>query len=578
MKELLKKIIQVIKPYTKLQVVGLFLTILYSATYFAAPIVSRYLIDEVLPSNSINKVYYGLAIFFVVCISQPITGYFKNLLFMKISESITFHLRRDMFTRIMYAPLKFFNKAKKGAIVSRIIDDSRNASNFITNLFIVIIKNIILVIIILGGMFYLSITITSIVLVISTLFLIFNFYLSKKFRKISLEVRKNYDDSCTMIEQATNSIITAKVYQLEEYFIGKYSQILDKAYKDNIKFRYLEIFLNSSAEALTVISITIIYGLGTVYVIQDRMTLGTVVALGLYFQMLIYPVLELLNSNIGIQKIIPIFDRIYEYLELENEEVNKDEIENKIIQNKKNILKGDIIIKDLWFKYENNYILKNINLSIKENSIVAFVGPSGVGKSTLVKLLLGLYSPSSGNIYIGGVNIKSLGLRVLRSNVAYVSQDIDLLNATIIENIRCGNKTIKHTEIIKVCQDVGIHEDIIKLPKGYNTMIYEMPNLSGGQKQKIAIARAIVRKPLIMVFDEPTSALDPESEKKICDLIKRLSKQCTIIIISHRLSTIMSADKIFVFKDGSILEEGKHEMLVKSNGVYAGYIKKANVM
>jgi ABC-type multidrug transport system fused ATPase/permease subunit len=209
---------------------------------------------------------------------------------------------------------------------------------------------------------------------------------------------------------------------------------------------------------------------------------------------------------------------------------------------------------------------------LPEKGLIAFVGHSGAGKSTLAKLLLKLYSPSQGNIYVGGKNINEIAVNTLRGNISFVPQEVDLFNQSIRDNIVCGNLAVTDEEIIQICTRLKLHEKIMELPEGYDSIITERVNLSGGEKQRIATARALVKKPKIFILDEPTSSLDPENEIIIRETIEDLSKRSLVIVIAHKITTIKNADMIYVFDKGRLVENGKHDALIAKNGIYADFV------
>ncbi len=569
MKLLVKRIVSLIKKYLAMEVIGFVFTVLYAIAAFGSPIVSKYLIDEVIPTNTINKLYIGLGIFFIVCVSQPLIGYFKDILFLNITESVTYDIRERLFSKIINAPMKFFDSINKGDIVSRVINDGRSASQFITNFFVIFIKNILMIAVIAIGMLYLSIKLTVIVGVLFLIFFLINWLISKKFNKLSREQQQNYDLMCTNITQMAECIVTIKAFTSEEIFVEKYKSVLTKTFKANKKIMSLNILLNNLTNILVVLSLCVIYGLGALSVMEGTMTLGTVIAMGLYFQLLVQPVYELLGNNIELQKTIPIFDRIYEYFDMENEKYKRGYSEK---------LNGDITIENLFFSYKSDGIesLRNINLKIQNKGLIALVGHSGAGKSTLVKLILKLYKPSSGRILIGNKDINEIEANVLRDNISFVSQDIDLFNSSIKRNIMCGNKDIKEEEIIEICKRLKLHEKVMTLPDGYDSVITERVNLSGGEKQRLAIARALVKNPPIFIFDEPTSALDHENENIIRETMEEIAKNHLVIVIAHKITTIVNADNIYVFEKGQVVESGKHDMLIKNNSIYSDFVNSSD--
>lgn len=548
MKVFLNRVLNIIRPYFLLEITGFLLTVLYTLAIFASPIVSQYLVDEVIITKSMNKLYYGIALFTIVCVFQPIFGYFKDIIFLRISESITLDIRIKLFERILSAPLTFFDKVKKGELISRIISDGRAASDFITNFFVIIIKNLLLIVLIIIGMFSISATITGIILVIFCAFIIINWKISKRFTNLSQQAQQNSDAICTNINQMAESVVTIKSFLAEKQTLEKYYDIVHKTNKDNRSMGYLNALVNNISNILVVLSLGIIYGLGSLGVMNDQLTLGQVVALGLYFQLLVQPLYELIGSQSGIRKAVPIFDRLYEYFELKSEPCGSVVFP---------VPYENISVNQLSFTYaDGTKALTKVNMTLPKNGLVAFVGPSGSGKSTFVKMLLGFYRPEKGGICINSTPLMDIGVEQLRAKISFVSQDLSFLNMSIEDNLRSGNRYATYDEMVSVCSQVGLHEKIESLPGGYGSIINERVNFSGGEIQRLAIARALLKNPEIFIMDEPTSFLDNNNETKIKDILENISLKCLVIVVAHRISTIVNANKIYEFQNGVVRELG----------------------
>ncbi|MCX7749832.1 MAG: ABC transporter ATP-binding protein/permease [Clostridia bacterium] len=546
MKTTISRIVQLAKPYLGFQVLGFILTLLFSLAVFGSPIVSKYLIDDIIPTHSTEKLYSGLIIFFAVCVSQPVMGYLKDLVFLQVSEGITYDIRQKLFNRVLNAPLTFFEKAKKGEIIARVINDGRGASQFITDFFVVVIKNVFQIAMILGGMLFISVRLTIMIVFLFSIFSLINFLMGKKFSQLSLKLQKNTDALCVLVNQASDSVMSIKALLREDRTREAYVKVLKESYKDNKRYMALSILVGNLTGVVVVISLCLIYGVGSLWVMNGTLTLGAVIAMGLYFQLLVQPISELLHNNIDLNKTAPIFDRLYEYFNLESEKTDlKQQLE----------LKGDIVFKDVRFEYsDQTQALRGINLQIPQNTFSGFMGHSGAGKSTLVKMLLGYYRPTGGEVSIGGMNIHELGVNVLRKNISYVSQDVELFNESVMENILSGNPKASSEEVIEICKQLNLHNKIMSLPDQYHTVISERVNLSGGEKQRIAIARALIKRPAIFIFDEPTSALDPENEEIIKQLLKDISSQSTVLVIAHKENLILDADRVFILEKGQVKE------------------------
>jgi len=284
MKRFITFLFNYIKKYHALEIAGLFFTLLYTVAVFLAPYASQYLIDKVLIAQSYRKLYIGIFIFFLVCIAQPITGFIKNQIFLNISESISLETRKKLFSKIIKSPLTFFDETKKGSIVSRIVNDGRQLSDFVTNIFVVIVKNVLLIALILIGMFIMSPIVTLIVIIFFASYFGINLIVSKKFEKLSSASVKQFDQFCTNIDQSVNNINIIKTYLLEKKTEQHYTELLKNIYNNNKKIGTLGNILDSVSNAIVIISLSFIYGFGAIMVMHHQLTLGTVVALGLYFR------------------------------------------------------------------------------------------------------------------------------------------------------------------------------------------------------------------------------------------------------------------------------------------------------
>lgn len=561
MKKFIKDLWKIAKIYKWYELKGLVYTILYTIAVFEVPLIFKDLVDNVIPSDSLKNLIVGILMFFCVCISQPIFGYLKNIVFMSVSEKMTILFREKMFNKIINAPIDFFDNSNNGAIVSRISNDGKSISEFIANFFIVILKNIILIAMVIIQMLFLCKEVTLIVIFLYSIYFFFNWKISKKFTPMSREIQKSYDQICIKINRSVGSINTIKAFNREDQVKKEFKEIIEENYLNNIKFKKLNMLMGSISNAIMITSLSIIYGMGSFFAMKGTITIGTVIALGTYFQILVQPVYEILNSNIDIRSIMPIFDRINEYIDLETEKSSDENSDIVSIE--------EIEMENVSFKYKNgSHALNNINLKLPSKGIFAIVGDSGAGKSSLIKLLSAFYNSYDGEIRINKKELKSYGVSDIRSVISLVSQDIELLNKSIKDNIKMG-RDIEEIQIKEVIEKLNLEETINKLELRYETIINERINLSGGEKQRISIARALVEDSLVYVFDEPTAALDTINEKRVKDILEELSKKRLVIIVTHNLSLLNKADCIYTMKNGEIVEKGSYETLIKGDTYFS---------
>ncbi|WP_187291594.1 ABC transporter ATP-binding protein [Clostridium novyi] len=518
---------------------ALFLTLLYTFTIILSPIASKYLIDKVLKSKDYSEITIGIFIFFIACVSQSIVSFFKDIVFSNNTISLNLDISEKMFNKVLTSPINFFDKNNSGQIISRIINDGKTLGQFITNFFIIFIKNILLTIIIIICMILISIKITSIVLLLFILFFLLSNIVGKKFDIISNNIALNNDSMYSFVNQVVDSIDMVKSFGIEESIKLKYKNILDKSKVDLKKREILSIILKNSSSTIVTICLSLIYGLGTLEIIKGHMTLGDIVGLGLYFQLLIQPVYELINNTIDINSIKPILNRVNDYLNLEEE----------FFDNTKDFYISKLSVENLYFSYDGiDNILSNINIDFPQKGIVAISGESGCGKSTLVKLLLKFYIPNMGSIKINSLDYCNISVNAIRKNFSFVPQDVKLFNSSIMNNFKQVNPKISKNTVINICKKLNLHEKIIDLKDQYDTIITEKINFSGGEKQRLGIGLALAKDSPILILDEPTSALDKLNESKIVNILKTLSKEKLIIIISHKTNTLKIADKVYFLK------------------------------
>ncbi len=567
MKKMANEFWKVAFQYKRREFVGLLCTILYSGSIFMSTLVSKYLIDEVITSQSLNKMFIGIIVFMFGCMGQPIFGYFKNKIFMKISEDIVMDYRIKMFEKILYTPIQFFENNKNGEIVSRICNDGITISDFLTNFFVVFIKNIILIIMIFIGMLLMSPILTCIVVVLFTGYAFINYKMSKEFSTLSKKCRESYDEICVNINQSINQIDTIKSFTQERIWKDKFIDIAKESYSNNLKVRNKNNLLDCFSTSIVVLSLTIVYGIGGYLIMSGKSTIGTIAAFGLFFQNLSSPIYEFMNANIDLKKTEPILRRINEYLNLAEERKSDMEL-NEI---------GSIEFRNVSFSFGNDNAgaLKNINLDFASNGLFALVGDSGAGKSTIMKLLCAYYDNYKGDILINDIELCSYGVINIRNMISIVSQEVELMNDTIMNNVLMGQKHSEE-EVKAVCSFVKLNEVIEALTDGYNTIINERINLSGGEKQRLAIARAIMKKARIYVFDEPTAALDNINEMHIKKLIEELAKDNLVIVITHNLYLLNKSDYIYTMREGEVVEKGTYNNLINSGCYFAELIHTLN--
>lgn len=548
-KTLLANIVKLTKKNSKLQLFGFILTILYSIAILVSPVASGYLIDRTLTSKNESEMMAGVCLFCFAIICQPIIGFFKDMVYMNIVLNLNSYNSLKLFSKVIYAPMNFWDKSQKGEIISKLIDDTKEISSFVSEFFSLLIKNVILTILIMICMFCISGKITIIVLFLLIVFFILNKKMNDHLEKLSMIIVKNNDLIYSQIAQMITSIVSIKCFCSEERVIEKYNSSLDKVRKANKRRELLAITIRNFSTLVIMISLSLIYFLGCMDVLKGKMSVGNVVSLGLYYQLIMTPLFEIVGCIIDMNNIKPIFKRFNNIEQMEEE---RQQSVNININKLKDM--NDIHIENVSFGYNNEVVLDNICLDMPSKGYIGIIGKSGEGKSTLIKLMIGFYEPKYGKISIGDINVRELAKGTLREKITFLPQDIMLFNSSIIDNFVYANKELKYQEIVDLCKKVNMHEKIMSTDKKYETIINEMPNISGGEKQRIGIAMALAKKSSIIILDEPTSALDSVNEALIVKLLKEVSKEKLVIVISHKASTVKCADKIYSLENSRMTE------------------------
>ena len=520
-------------------------------------------LDEVLIKGNKEMLFLIPIAIIIVTLCKGLATYTHSYQMSKVAHSIIAKLQTQMFEKLMYLNMKFYNDSKSGNLISRLINDTYYLRLAIVKSVTGIIKDVLVIIFLLGNMFYQSWTLT--------LFAFFAFPLAiwpirkigKSIRKITYTIQNEIAVFSNVLAESIKGIRQVKAYSRENYekqrafetisFIQKY--FTKSAFISNRLSPLME-FIGSLAVALSIYA-------GGVFVLNESMTTGQFMSFLVSLLLAYQPVKALGNLNISVQEGLAGAERIFKLLD-----TSEKNMEN--ISPKKTIdLDGDIVFKDVSFAYDDNTVLDKISLRIPKGKKVALVGLSGSGKSTIANIILRLYDNYSGSILINSKDIKELDLTDVRNSVSIVTQETILFNESIFNNIKYGNLEATDEEISLVAKNAGVSSFSEELDQKLDTVIGENGvKLSGGQRQRIAIARALIKDAPLLIMDEATSSLDNITENKIHETINSLMNNKTKLIIAHRLSTIEDADIIYVLDKGKIESQGKHEELISKSTIY----------
>ncbi len=473
-------------------------------------------------------------------------------------------IRNAMYKKTLDLPLAFFSEKRKGDTISRIAGDVNEVQSSFLSILELIIKEPLTIIFTIIAMFTISVKLTVFVFIFIPISGTVISLIGKKLKKQSTKAQEEQGIFLSIIEETLGGLKVVKGYNSEKYFGKIFQNSTDKFFGLSNTIGNRQNLASPLSEFMGIMVIAVLLWFGGHMVLIEHTLNGAafITYMGLAYNILT-PAKSISKASYNIKRGNAAAERILEILEQENPIVNK---ENAI---EKDIFESEISIKNINFKYEDEYVLKDFSLEVKKGQTVALVGQSGSGKSTIANLLTRFYDVNEGQIEIDSVAIKDMNLQSLRGLMGLVTQDSILFNDTIKANISLGKLDATDDEIIEALKIANAYEFVKELPNGIYTNIGDSGNkLSGGQKQRLSIARAVLKNPPIMILDEATSALDTESEKYVQVALENMMQNRTSIVIAHRLSTIQKADKIVVLQKGKIVEQGTHDELIALNGTY----------
>ena len=510
-----------------------------------------------------TKLHTILLTLLILYIISAIFNYIQGIVVAKISAKYTLELRKKVNRKMEKLPLKYFDKKSHGEVLSLITNDIDKISQ---NLSYALTETVTCIIAVLGMlimMFSINVTMTLAIIIILPICMILTAKIASKGQKYFTLRQEGLAKVDTKVEEMLRNHNIVKVFNSEDKILKEFNKENDLLADSTWKSNFIGGIMHPIMMLIGNLSYVVIAFLGGLFVIQGKITVGNIQSFITYAKNFTNPIGSLASIMTELESMIAASERVEDYLSEEEEKI----VENPVPLNN---VQGNITFDHVKFGYdENKIIIKDFTAHIESGKKIAIVGPTGSGKTTLVKLLMRFYDVNSGNILIDGVNIKDVERASLRKNIGMVLQDTWLYSGTIMENIRYGRLDATDDEVIVSAKEAQVHHFIQTLPDSYNLEINEeTSNISEGQKQLLTIARAILKNPKILILDEATSSVDTRTEELIQKAMDTLMKGRTSFIIAHRLSTIKNADLILVLKDGDIIEQGTHEELLKKNGLY----------
>jgi ATP-binding cassette subfamily B protein len=559
---ILLKFVSLLLPQKKLFVYSIITSIILTMLGIASSFFNKILMDEILPYSLKNQLTIFTIGFLLLGITQILISAIRQHMLLYLSQKIDIPLLLGYFKHVYRLPMSFFASRKVGDILTR-FRDAFTIKNILTSVTLSLIIDIVLAIVSAVILCIMNKTLFLVVVILTAVSAALIFIFKGPYKRINLKQMEAGARLNSTIIESLKGMETIKVNAAEEKTMDK----LEAEYIDNLKIAFKEGVLSnvqgSMSSAVSNIGNLILMYIGAMMVINGDITLGSLMAFTSLSGYFMGPIGRLISLQLSIQEASISLKRISEIYEVEKEQENEDKI-------KLSKVNEDITLENVTFRYGSRPpVLKDINITIPKGKKVALVGESGSGKTTISKLILKYYTPEEGKIKISDYDVEELDIYSLRKAIAYVPQNVELFSGSIRENVTIGVENASYQEIKSACENASCSSFIEKLPAKYDTFLEEAGGgLSGGEKQRLALARALIKKSSFLILDEATSNLDFISEAKIYDTMFVKGKSMTMLIIAHRLSTIRNCDIIYVLDKGKVVEQGGHEELLKKKGYY----------
>ncbi|PKO01545.1 MAG: ABC transporter [Chloroflexi bacterium HGW-Chloroflexi-5] len=607
---LLKRVFTYAKPYMWHLVGMLTLIMIGTGLSLLSPMVVRQLIDKTIPAADIKGLIWLAAALFLIPVVNSALNVIQRRLSAAVGEGVIYDLRMTLYSGLQRMSLRFFTNTKVGELMSRLNNDVVGAQNAISSTFVNILTNIIQIAATLVVMFSFEWRLTLISIIIAPLFILAIRKLSNRMRDIVRAQMEANAQMNAMMHETLNigGALLVKLFGRRLLEVDRFGERAKQVRNQGVERAYVGSIFMAIIGLLSAVGTALVYGFGGYFVISGFFTVGTIVAFGSYLGNLYGALFSLANAPMDFATSVVSFERVFEVIDMPLD------IEEKADAKTPQGVKGQIDFDDVTFIYQagdehllsdvrrygssesvsatlsgtspvgnaddghqsqaRGNALEHVSFCVEPGSLVALVGPSGAGKTTLTYLIPRLYDPTSGSIRLDGVDLRDLKLDALAEQIGMVTQETYLFHDTIRTNLLYSKLDASQDEIEAACKTANIHDFINDLPDGYDTVVGERGyRLSGGEKQRIALARVILKNPRILVLDEATSSLDSESEALIQEALNRVMAERTSIVIAHRLSTILAADQILVIDRGQVLEKGTHSELLTQKGLYAQLYK-----
>src|ERR1700754_5084715 len=575
-------VIDLLRPYRGWLAIVFAAMLVEIAMSLAAPWPLKLVIDDALGNHHLphwlewahdygfGKHTLGVALFagvatLAIAVVGAIAGYIDNYYTTSVGQWVANDLRLRIYEHLHRLSLRYYDHAKIGALVSTITTDVATIQDFASSSTLEIVIDLLTIVFMVGLMFWLDWDFTLIAVAFIPVLLLFVFNLKKPVKEATRAVRRRQSEVLSIVQRGLGAIRLTKAFGRQDLELAHLEAASHATVAAALRARKIKSLMSPIVNIVVAVCPAILLWKGTSLIVAGTMTTGAITVYLAYLTKFFRPVKDLASMTSTIAQTTVALERIQTILsadEVINERAGA--IDPGRVQ-------GAVSFDRVCFGYDkDNPVLRELSFSIEPGQVVGIVGPTGSGKSTVLSLLPRFYDPVQGRVLIDGIDVANYKVAALRNQIAFVLQDTVLFRGTVRENIAYGRPDATDEEITAAASIANAHDFINKMPLGYDSMVGERgETLSGGQRQRIAIARAVIRNSPILVMDEPTAALDTESERLVVEALRRVMKGRTVIMIAHRLSTLLDADKIIVLKDGVVAEEGTHEVLIARGGVFS---------
>lgn len=525
----------------------------------------NHLILSVCGDNKLAILQFAALLYLGISVVDAICSYVQKYVTTSVGQWVMHDLRLAVYSHIQKLSLAYHDQTSTGDLLTRATEDIDTVQSFIASNLLDALINAVTLAGMVGVMFYLSWRFTLIALAVAPVLAVVVYTFTRRIKKASREVRKKQGQIVSVMQEVLSSIRVVKAFAQEEYEQHRLEEQSLEGVEIALRARSLKAKLYPLVEIIVAIGTALVLWVGGHMALSGALSAGSLIVFIFYIGKMYKPMQQLSKMSDTYSKAAVSYERIREVLD------TRREIKDLRSAKRLTRVRGEIEFDRVTFGYEPDCpVLKDVSFKIEPGQLVALVGPSGAGKTTIISLIPRFYEPTSGLVKIDGVNVRLLQQKALRQHIGFVLQETLLFNAPVWKNIAYGKPDASRAEIMRAAELANADEFIRKLPDGYDTMVGQRGfSLSGGQRQRIAIARAVICDTPILILDEPSSGLDVASEKLVFDALDRLIQGKTAVVIAHRLTTIRRADCIFVVKDGAIVEHGNHEELLKNGGLYS---------